>query len=777
MAERKALVQIDGQLQELPSGDTLTGAVSTPEVTPFNFEFDPDFVPATAITVNGLTFSGGTSGTDVNKFVVSTDPIPSGKWYWEVQLTSTSNGGLSLVCGGVADADVRSDFDTNEFYADGIALRSGSGTATLMYSHLDGAQANIENGIISQTPTMCFAFDADTGEMWMTYNGNVDASGTATRQKTNWTGEKYLAVSATDTDVTGTVVLDAPSMNYTIPEGFSALGTSGTPVPAMSGSEIVSAIDTELGQTDWKTGGGGAPSGRTFNGDFSADYVPTNWSILTNTVTNDSGGNQFAVFAVITETLPEGQWYWEVVYGGGLPDNSYVGLTPAANLSDYNVTSAGTGLYQPGIGWNSGGTLGLGSGTTSSALPTWTEGDILRFAYDTTTGELWVGVNATAPDVAGTADVTESLTDPHITVGLRDNSLTAQVLTDSADLNYDPPTGFLSLAAEGSTSSAGASAVAELTDMNITPANLTTGDLNRPLGLVSLDPTPSYGLLTQLQSLPVMGGYEIIAENDFSSNSGTSLMAPNAHLYDEIHMYFFNVASGGGLFSGIYPDGINPSSYAALRMRIFGNNAAPDTGNTETVGIDKMFIVSGITVSRASGRLIWRGMKSGIPLSCDKIIGQESGDYFHHEHNIYQTLAEVQGLDFNTNSGNITSGTVIIVGVRNAVQIMAAPYNYTGTPGGVVTLGRFVVPVNARIRSGAQGQFKNGTNNSGTSSLNINIAGGSTIGTISLPTSGNPVVNITADTDLTAGDVLEIVTTQAETFTDLYGSLLLEGRG
>jgi hypothetical protein len=165
-----------------------------------------------------------------------------------------------------------------------------------------------------------------------------------------------------------------------------------------------------------------------------------------------------------------------------------------------------------------------------------------------------------------------------------------------------------------------------------------------------------------------------------------------------------------------------------------------------------------------------------MPLSADKIAGQQTGDYYHHENNVYKTIAEVRGLDFNTSGTQITNGIVFIVGIRNAVQIMPAAYDYTGSPAGAETLGRFLVPVNARIRSGAQGQFRVGSNPTSQVVLNIDNEG-TDIGTITIETDGTAVVNITSTTDLTAGDLLIVESAGAADFVDLYGTLLLEGRG
>jgi hypothetical protein len=231
-------------------------------------------------------------------------------------------------------------------------------------------------------------------------------------------------------------VADGVGWSNTVSVSVNITTESTAPVFAMTGAEIVTSLDAELSGSGWRG---------TFVNEFDQNRIPTGWSATGNQAQNDSAGNQFALFAPILDPLPAGKWYWEITYTGGLPDNSYVGLTPAANLDDYNTTSAGTGLYQPGIGWQSGGSLGLDSGVTAAALPTWTQDDVLRFAYDTATGELWVGVNGTAPATDGAADVTEILTNPHITVGFRDNGLSATVTADPTLLTYSPPTGFSAL--------------------------------------------------------------------------------------------------------------------------------------------------------------------------------------------------------------------------------------------------------------------------------------------------------------------------------------------
>jgi hypothetical protein len=522
--------------------------------------------------------------------------------------------------------------------------------------------------------------------------------------------------------------------------------------PLMTGTEIIAEIDESLGQTDWKF----TPPLQTFR------Y----WRLFFTEMGNNFDAASLA--NVEFRTVEDGP----NAATGGTPsiDSAVVGT--AADVFDGNsgtVWSAVTGSITAGTSWckydfGAGNdtwivqyliearSAGDGARTPRGFKLQYSDDDLNWYDADVVTGEPeWTGSEVRTFNTKNIQPVDVSLGNLNDVNDL--NTSIGDVLTVQADGTYafEPPSG---------------GSLGSLTDVTLPTTD--DEDIGRPFGLVSRSPD-TYGLLAPMTATPVSGGVDILAENDFATNNGTSLVASDTHLYDEIYIVGYELSNADvDLF--FRPDGTNPAVWDIERLRL-------NAGGTATVDLDTATdrFWFGDSGSNHSFRAVIKGTKSGIPLSLERVFGTRSNAGFNHAVAIAKTTEECRALAV-TFQATVTTGRVYIVGVKQSSQPIMAPFNYTGTPAGVETLGRFVLPMDAKIRSGPQGQFKNGSNNSAASSVNINIAGGATIGTISLPDTGDPVVSITADTDLTAGDVLEIVTTQAETFTDLYGTLLLEGR-
>ncbi len=316
----------------------------------------------------------------------------------------------------------------------------------------------------------------------------------------------------------------------------------------------------------------------------------------------------------------------------------------------------------------------------------------------------------------------------------------------------------------------------DLGDVDFTHGGLTADQIGRPLGLVAVSPSPKVALLDQLKSMPISGGIEILAENDFALTPGIALTAADTHLYDEVHVYFFDIEADNTLNVRMYPDGINEATYDFLAARLFKAGAStPDGATTEQVGEAEFYILP--TPARASGVAKFTGMKAGLPLSGESFAGCSTTPHVNREMAVVKEIGECRGLALETASGQITSGYAFIVGVRHASQPLAVPFDYSGSPAGAETLGRFVVPMTAKVRAGAQGSFKVVTNPTAETVLEVH-QNGSSIGTVTIPaTTGDPVVAVTADTDLAAGDILTLEATASGDFTDIYGALLAEGRG
>lgn len=90
------------------------------------------------------------------------------------------------------------------------------------------------------------------------------------------------------------------------------------------------------------------------------------------------------------------KYYWEVVVArsAGGNNNGYIGVgTEESSISPHdsglNPVNAGQ------VGYRGIGVLWSANAQVVTGLPTYTNGDVVMFAFDTVTGELWIGKNGT----------------------------------------------------------------------------------------------------------------------------------------------------------------------------------------------------------------------------------------------------------------------------------------------------------------------------------------------------------------------------------------------
>jgi len=307
-------------------------------------------------------------------------------------------------------------------------------------------------------------------------------------------------------------------------------------------------------------------------------------------------------------------------------------------------------------------------------------------------------------------------------------------------------------------------------DVALDPSAITDGDVGRPLGLVSRNPD-TYGLLERLVAEPVAGGSKIIAEQDFGASNGTELVISDTHLYDEIWIIASEL-SDTAMNLQLRPDGTTAAAWDFDRIRVFDSGSGVTATVSETTGGSDVFFGSG--GADLSALAVVRGTKSGIPLTIDRTLGARGNSYYHTSLVVAQNALELRAIALQATS-TLTAGKVYAVGIRHSAQPLIVPLDYAGSPAGAGTLARHVLPMNATIRAGAQGQFKTETNPSASTAIDVR-RNGTSIGTVTIPTSGDPTIDIPSETNLTTGDVLTLHAAASGDFVDLYGSLLLEGR-
>ena len=177
---------------------------------------------------------------------------------------------------------------------------------------------------------------------------------------------------------------------------------------------------------------------------FTTDITTPNTSPF-----NSAGTNSFDVsFSAVantsgagfSSTLSTGKYYFEIVIGSAAPQ-------AAIGLCDDAATS---------IGYNSADTVNIyafngrkfpGNQTFGNSEPYSTTGDIMMWAYDTSTREVWVGINGNwyeSPSASSSLTVGTSSTTAFKLMfsSSAAASYNGTIITGSGTLNYSVPTGF-----------------------------------------------------------------------------------------------------------------------------------------------------------------------------------------------------------------------------------------------------------------------------------------------------------------------------------------------
>ena len=159
-----------------------------------------------------------------------------------------------------------------------------------------------------------------------------------------------------------------------------------------------------------------------------------------------SGGNlNIAVGGGKRSTIAarSGKWYWEFISNSGA----------ASNFPMSGLYVAGLGTYWPGYDGNSFGYFQGGAiyynGSAVLSVSSFTDGDLLGFAWDADTGKVWVAKNGTWQNSgnpsAGTGQVATISTGVDRVVGAYLSSGSCSINFGQRPFSYTPPTGFVAL--------------------------------------------------------------------------------------------------------------------------------------------------------------------------------------------------------------------------------------------------------------------------------------------------------------------------------------------
>ena len=223
-----------------------------------------------AVGTNITTASGNlnaSASSNSNAMLQGTFGITSGKWYWEVTLSS----GTSAWAGSIIKSTA------------GLNYSSLSSGDAYSYSN-DGSKYNGQSSTgygntYTTNDTISVAYNADTGKIWYSKNGTWQASG----DPAAGTNEAFSGISGTYmpsallNSATGIANFGQRPFAYTPPTGFVALNTYNLPTPTI-GATASTLANKNFDVSLW-TGNSSSPRNITNDGGFQPDLV---WSKVRN---------------------------------------------------------------------------------------------------------------------------------------------------------------------------------------------------------------------------------------------------------------------------------------------------------------------------------------------------------------------------------------------------------------------------------------------------------------------------------------------------------------
>jgi hypothetical protein len=170
------------------------------------------------VSVNSSNFSEGNLKINLatnDDTAFSSIAVSQGKWYWEAKRSTQGGRGYDGVCsfdvpemGGNAGRDASTDFA----YTDHNGVMNVSAGAT--------SNSNTKGSALSSGDIICYAFDADNGQLYATVNGNIDTTGTANATGLT-TGKNYFYFFEDSGSGSTTVEVNFGNPSFTISSGNS----------------------------------------------------------------------------------------------------------------------------------------------------------------------------------------------------------------------------------------------------------------------------------------------------------------------------------------------------------------------------------------------------------------------------------------------------------------------------------------------------------------------------------------------------------------------------
>ena len=305
-------------------------------------------------------------------------------------------------------------------------------------------------------------------------NSTLNMASTGCRLMSDQSNGTYLDGYLAETHMIDGQALTPSSFGQTdsgtgvwVPKAYAGTyGTNGFYLKFADASAATAAAigkDSSGNGNNWTPSGISVTSGTTF--DQMLDTPTTNFCVLNplsksvsggsvknaNMTWNSGGGG--ATFYLVQSTFAlSGKCYWECVVPATLAYHR-----PGIMRADQSPPSSGASYYPGGalgpanaVGYssNDGDVYVGGAVVVAGATPS--AGDIIQFAFDAATGELWIGRNGTwlnsGDPAAGTGEVaTVSLSYSWVAVMCDASTQDNEVNFGQRPFSYTPPTGFKAL--------------------------------------------------------------------------------------------------------------------------------------------------------------------------------------------------------------------------------------------------------------------------------------------------------------------------------------------
>jgi hypothetical protein len=351
--------------------DSMTDVPTLTSATAANFcTWNPLAVGTNITTASGNL--NATASSNSNAMLQATFGITSGKWYWEVTLSS----GTSAWAGSIIKSTA------------GLNYSSLSSGDAYSYSN-DGSKYNGQTSTsygntYTTNDVISVAYNADTGKIWFAKNGTWQASG----DPAAGTNEAYSSISGTYmpsallNSATGIANFGQRPFAYTPPSGFKALNTFNLPTPTIGATASTQAnkymdisLYTGTGSSQSITGLNFQPdwtwikgrSGATDHGLYDAVrgvqlQLESNTTTAETTETtgltafNSNGFTVGALAQLNTSSATYVGWNWKANGAGVTNTAGTITSTVSANttagfsIATLTTQSSGTGTFGHGLG-------------------------------------------------------------------------------------------------------------------------------------------------------------------------------------------------------------------------------------------------------------------------------------------------------------------------------------------------------------------------------------------------------------------------------------------